>query len=368
AVVEALRYGERRDYGRYALTFYPAGPCRGSAQVLIEADGERLVYTGDFKLRPNVAAETAVIIACDTLVMESTFGDPHYKFPPEVTIVARLHAAVDRALSDNRVPVVLAYALGKSQEALEMPLRGNYRVTLHGAVWGMTEVYRELGVRFSGEYEKYDRERLRGRVLIAPPNCRKQPMITNINSRYVIMLTGWALHKSAPYMYKNVDLVLPLSDHADFDDLVRAARVGRREDYHHARRAEVRRTPARARVQRRTSRAPSGLRQKRRRVETRDQESFHSCREITVRLVAHVTQHSACAFNRHEPACSRPKAGSPIREHGVGATNNLTSLREQAADSVYASTSLLSPAHAGSPHLCNLIPHAFRAGLQSAAC
>lgn len=224
ASVEALRYGERRDYGRYALTFYPAGHCLGSAQVLVEADGERLVYTGDFKLRPNVAAETAVIIPCNTLVMESTFGDPLFKFPPEVATIARLHAAVDRALSDNRVPVVLAYALGKSQEALELLLRGGYRVTLHGSVWSMTEVYRELGVKFSGEYEKYDRERLRGRVLITPPGCRKQPMVTNINSRYVILLTGWALHKSAPYMYKNVDLILPLSDHADFDDLVRTAR------------------------------------------------------------------------------------------------------------------------------------------------
>jgi Cft2 family RNA processing exonuclease len=38
------------------------------------------------------------------------------------------------------------------------------------------------------------------------------------------MLTGWAVSKSAPYMYRGVDLVLPLSDHADFDDLVRLAR------------------------------------------------------------------------------------------------------------------------------------------------
>lgn len=38
------------------------------------------------------------------------------------------------------------------------------------------------------------------------------------------MLTGWAMHKSAPYMYKGVDLVLPLSDHADFDELVHLAR------------------------------------------------------------------------------------------------------------------------------------------------
>ncbi len=223
AQVEALPYYERRDYGRYALTFYPAGHCLGSAQVLIEASGERLVYTGDIKLRPNVAAETAVIVPCDTLIMESTFGDPLYKFPPEAETAERLYAAVDRALSDNRVPVVLAYALGKGQEALELLLKRGYRVTLHGSLWNMAEIYRELGVKFSAPYEKYNREHLSGRVLIAPPGCRKQPMITNIERRFLIMLTGWAMHKSAPYMYRNVDLILPLSDHADFDELVRLA-------------------------------------------------------------------------------------------------------------------------------------------------
>ncbi len=224
AQMEILSYGERRDYGRFALTFYPAGHCLGSAQVLIEADGERLVYTGDIKLRENVAAESAVIVPCDTLVMESTFGDPLYRFPPDVATFERLYAAVDRAFSDERVPVVLAYALGKGQEALELLLSRGYRVTLHGSVWNMAEIYRECGVEFSGPYEKYDRTQLAGRVLITPPGCRKQPMITNIERRYVIMLTGWAMHKSAPYMYKNVDLVLPLSDHADFDELVRLAR------------------------------------------------------------------------------------------------------------------------------------------------
>jgi Cft2 family RNA processing exonuclease len=222
--VETLNYGERRDYGRYALTFFPAGHCLGSAQTLVEADGERLVYTGDIKLRPNVAARDAVIVPCDTLVTESTFGDPQYKFPPDVATFDRLYAAVDRALSDDRVPVVLAYALGKSQEALELLLRRGYRVTLHGSVWNVTEIYRELGVEFSGAYEKYDREHLRGRVLIAPPGCRRQPMVQNIPRRMTIMLTGWAVGKSAPYMYRDVDLVLPLSDHADYEDLIRLAR------------------------------------------------------------------------------------------------------------------------------------------------
>ena len=224
AEIESLRYGERRDYGRYALTMFPAGHCLGSAQILVEADGERLVYTGDVKLRPNVAAEQAVVVPCDTLVMESTFGDPQYRFPADVATYERLYAACDRALSDERVPVVLAYALGKSQEALELLLRRGYRVTLHGSVWNVSEIYRECGVKFSGEYERYDRERLRGRVLVAPPGCRRQPMIQNIARRYTVMLTGWAVSRSAPFMYRGVDLLLPLSDHADFDDLVRLAR------------------------------------------------------------------------------------------------------------------------------------------------
>ncbi len=224
ADVTTQEYGERRDYGRYALTFFPAGHCLGSAQVLVEADGERLVYTGDIKLRPNVAAADAVIVPCDTLVMESTFGEEQYHFPPDVVTCERLYAAVARALSDDRVPVVLAYALGKSQEALELLLRRDYRVTLHGSVWNVAEIYRELGVEFAGPYERYAREHLRGRVLIAPPGCRKQPMVQNIARHYTIMLTGWAMNKSAPYMYRDVDLILPLSDHADFPDLVRLAR------------------------------------------------------------------------------------------------------------------------------------------------
>jgi putative mRNA 3-end processing factor len=40
AQMETLVYGERRDYGQFALTFFPAGHCLGSAQVLIEAMGE----------------------------------------------------------------------------------------------------------------------------------------------------------------------------------------------------------------------------------------------------------------------------------------------------------------------------------------
>jgi Beta-lactamase superfamily domain len=223
AEVEILRFGERRDYGRYTLTFFPAGHCLGAAQVLIEADGERLVYTGDFKLRPNLTAAQAEIIPCDTLVMESTFGEPQYRFPPESETAEKLCAMVARALREGITPVVLAYALGKSQEAIEWLLRGGFRLSLHGAIWSVTEIYREMGIKFSGDYEKYERGKLAGRVLVTPPGCRKQPMITSLPRTFIIMLTGWAMGLSAAYRYTDVDMLLPLSDHADYNDLVRMA-------------------------------------------------------------------------------------------------------------------------------------------------
>ncbi len=37
ARMQTLAYGERCDFGQFALTFFPAGHCLGSAQVLVEA-------------------------------------------------------------------------------------------------------------------------------------------------------------------------------------------------------------------------------------------------------------------------------------------------------------------------------------------
>jgi Cft2 family RNA processing exonuclease len=217
-----LEYGEALEAERFRLTFYPAGHCLGSAQTLVEdkASGERLVYTGDYKLRPNPTAADAVIVPCDTLISESTFGHPRYLFPPDAVTEAELKRQVDAALAEGAVPVVLAYALGKGQEALALLLREGYRVSVHGAIRNIVDIYEEFGVGFGAGYEPYLRGQLAGKVLLAPPNIRKQPMLTNIAQRRVIYLSGWGMDKNAKWRF-GVDSVLPLSDHADWPDLLR---------------------------------------------------------------------------------------------------------------------------------------------------
>lgn len=203
------------------LTLYPAGHCLGSAQALIEVGDLRICYTGDMKLRPNVAAENGVIVPCDVLITECTFGEPRYVFPPDAEIHAALQAEIEAAYAEGEVPVVLGYALGKAQEALHLLTGWGYPVMCHGAVDTMCHIYEECGVSFPGPYVRYERGNVADNVLLCPPSVRKHAMLRAIAPVRTILLTGWALHPGAFNIYKDVGRVLPLSDHAGFDDLIR---------------------------------------------------------------------------------------------------------------------------------------------------
>lgn len=220
----AVQYGESLDLpgGLPArLTLYPAGHCLGSAQALIEVGGTRVCYTGDMKLRPNVAAENGVVVPCDVLVIECTFGEPRYIFPPDAAMHADLQAEIEAAYAEGEVPVVLGYALGKAQEALHLLTGWGYPVMCHGAVDTISRIYEECGVRFPGPYVRYERGTVADNVLLCPPSVRKHAMLRAIAPVRTILLTGWALHPGALNIYRDVGRVLPLSDHAGFDDLLR---------------------------------------------------------------------------------------------------------------------------------------------------
>ena len=217
-----IPFFERRDMGDYALTLYPAGHCLGSAQALVEIEGERFVYTGDFKLRESRTSEPPEIVPCDTLAIDTTFGDPRYVFPPLEEVVGMLREEIDAALASGETPVVAGYSLGKSQEALALLVENGYRVAVHAEVHAVVEIYRELGVAFDGpgSFEKLDARRVPdGAVLLVPPSALRQPFVQKIDPKRTLYLTGWAMNGSR--FRPGVDRMIPLSDHAGYDDLLR---------------------------------------------------------------------------------------------------------------------------------------------------
>jgi Cft2 family RNA processing exonuclease len=200
----------------HRLWLEPAGHVLGAAQIVVEdPDGRRLVYTGDFSVRARPTVQAAVPVRTDVLITECTFGSPRYVFPSDAEIRERVRVFVERALADSAPPVVLGYALGKAQEAMALVSSLGFPVRAHRRVADLAAVYERFGVGL-GPYAVYDGMLPAGEVLIAPPSALQTGLPRRARTLY---LSGWALDRATKYRM-GVDEAIPLSDHADFAELV----------------------------------------------------------------------------------------------------------------------------------------------------
>jgi DNA ligase 1 len=201
------------------VTLFPAGHIFGSAQFFLRTESDSVLYTGDFKLRRGQSAEAAEWTQAGTLIMETTYGIPRYRLPPTDQVIAQIVAFCRDTVDEGEVPVLLGYSLGKAQEILCSLSGAGLTPMLHGSVFQMTRIYEQFGQQFC-QYIRYDPNDLAGKVLICPPSANGSRMLEKIPRKRVAMISGWAVDPNAIYRYQ-VDAAFPLSDHADYDDLLR---------------------------------------------------------------------------------------------------------------------------------------------------
>jgi len=201
------------------LRLYPAGHIFGSAMLHATREGESFLYTGDFKLRPGRSAEKCVPPRADVVVMETTFGLPRYVFPPTEKVLADIVHFCHDAIEDGQVPVLFGYSLGKSQELLSSLAEAKLPVMLHPQTLKITKVYEELGQTFC-PYEPFTFTEVAGHVVLCPPQANQSAWLRKIEPRRTAAVTGWAIDPAAVYRYQ-CDAAFPLSDHADYADLLR---------------------------------------------------------------------------------------------------------------------------------------------------
>ncbi len=220
-VEHVLPFGQTEPLtGDCAVTLHPAGHIFGSAQSLLahEAHGT-LLYTGDFKLRPGRSAEACATPPADTLIMETTFGRPHYVFPPTAQVLADIAAFCHACIDDGEVPVLYGYSLGKSQELLRGLADARLPVMLHRSTMRLTRIYEDLGMTFPAHRE-FSAAEVAGHVVICPPQSKNSAFLRQVGRCRTAVITGWAMDPGAIYRYQ-CDAAFPLSDHADFPDLLR---------------------------------------------------------------------------------------------------------------------------------------------------
>jgi ATP-dependent DNA ligase I len=216
---ETLAFGETRQFAGWSATLMPAGHILGSAQLFYQDSRGTLLYSGDFKLRKGLSSEAAVTTPAETLVMETTYGLPRYQFPPVQDTLAAIVRFCVEALEDGATPVLLGYAVGKGQEILSALQMANLPVMLHPAIARIAKVYEQFGVAFP-PYAPFDAAASHGRVLICPPAVNGSKALQFVRRPRTAALTGWAVDPGVVHRLQ-VDAAFPLSDHADYNDLLR---------------------------------------------------------------------------------------------------------------------------------------------------
>lgn len=162
---ESVEYGEPLRIGPFTVTLYDAGHVAGSAFVLVEAGGRRLLFSGDLGNRSKVVLpDPTPAPPADLVVCESTYGDrPHRPFPESLEELAGIARDVLHGGGRLMVP---SFALERTQELLyhlrELELEGRIpQVPVYldsPLAIEVTSVYRHLYDDFSAEVQEvFDR-------------------------------------------------------------------------------------------------------------------------------------------------------------------------------------------------------------------
>jgi putative mRNA 3-end processing factor len=202
------------------IGFVPAGHVLGSAQIILDYRGERVVVSGDYKRRSDPTCVPFQPVKCDVFVTEATFGLPVFRHPDTGDEIDKLITALHA--NPERCVLVGAYALGKAQRVIcELRERGHEApIYIHGALQRLCDLYAEHGVRLGELRPVADAKKaeMAGHVVMCPPGALNDRWSRRLPHPITAMASGW-MRVRGRARQKNVELPLILSDHADWDEL-----------------------------------------------------------------------------------------------------------------------------------------------------
>jgi putative mRNA 3-end processing factor len=217
---QALDYGEALKVGDVMLRLVPAGHILGSAQVVIEWNGQRAVISGDYKRRHDPTCDPFELVPCDLFVTEATFGLPVYRHEPDAHEIAKL---LD-SLRDfpERTHQVGVYGLGKCQRLIALLRQAGYDrpIWLHGALRAMTDYYVSRGVAL-GEVPSVAEapDKLAGEIVLSPPSALGDRWSRRFADPVSGFASGW-MRIRGRVRQRGVELPLIISDHCDWPELL----------------------------------------------------------------------------------------------------------------------------------------------------
>jgi len=232
--VKGLEFGQTERIGDVLVSFHPAGHLLGSSQIRVEYKGEVWVVTGDYKTAPDVSCEAFEPVKCHTLITESTFGLPIYKWPEPSSVFSEINTWWLQNQQNGITSVLFAYALGKAQRLLCGIDASIGPIGVHGAVDRMLPYYRAAGrpIPETIKVGKETNQLLKGRgLIIAPGSTQDSPWLKQFAPHSQAFASGWMLVRGKR-RWRSLDRGFVISDHVDWSGILKtielsgAQRVG----------------------------------------------------------------------------------------------------------------------------------------------
>ena len=222
--IRGVPFSQPLRLGDTTVSFHPAGHVLGSAQVRVQSEDEVWVFTGDFKRDHDPSCEPFELVPCDTFITEATFALPVYRWQPGAVIAAEIAQWWRDMEAEGRPAVLFAYSLGKAQRVLsELLAFCDKPVHLHGAVYPLTEIYRDAGIPML-PYLPMDLEDKRrdyaGELIIAPPGASGSTWMRRFPKASTGFCSGW-MRVRGNRRRRGYDRGFVLSDHADWPGLLK---------------------------------------------------------------------------------------------------------------------------------------------------
>ncbi|CAI8387383.1 MAG: Uncharacterised protein [SAR116 cluster bacterium] len=222
----ALPYNQQLMLGDVNVKLIPAGHVLGSAQIVLEYANTKIIAAGDYKRRSDPTCRPFQVEHCDVFITEATFGLPVFAHPEPETQIKKLLEV--QHLFPERSIIIGAYSLGKAQRLIALLREAGYDETIfiHGAMKKLCELYISFGIELGSlqttPIGKIDNQQisLAGKFILAPPSAMGTKWAQRLSDPLVVSASGWMQVRQRAKQ-GGVELPLVISDHADWNDILR---------------------------------------------------------------------------------------------------------------------------------------------------
>lgn len=217
---EPLDYGRTLQYEDERITFFKADHILGAAQVLVEdAEGERIVYTGDFRI------DDTPILEANVLVIEATYGSPNCNRSFDVDIKDLLTSKVEQGLKHG--PVYIFGYHGKLQEVMQILHTAGLKAPFIASekVFQVSKACEKNGMRL-GHLLLSEQTEAQELLEKQSPCVAFHHMNTRANvglGSFRIYVSGWEFNCPTRET-GDKECIVALSDHSDFEGLMEYVR------------------------------------------------------------------------------------------------------------------------------------------------